>query len=173
MLRGLTAHDAGTILVGGDYGLNEGEPTQEPNPLRWRVGTALWMALIFALSSAWFAPKMSFDATFDFFGILNYAVRKCAHAGEFGVLMLLWFRSLYPRPLAFDRARAWSVSLSLLYAASDEYHQSFVPLRSGLATDVLFDAVGILFVAWLIGRNDRLPESLGTLLVGHPARPQR
>ncbi|HAA73578.1 TPA: hypothetical protein DCE37_00445 [Candidatus Latescibacteria bacterium] len=149
--------------------LSEGE-TIQPNPLVWRVLAVLWMALIFALSSAWFAPKMSFDATLDFFGQVNYVVRKMAHAGEFGVLTWLWFRALYPDPLNLDRGRLYSGLIALVYAASDEYHQTFVPLRSGKATDVLFDAAGILAVVWLISRACSWEnESLRRLLLGETA----
>lgn len=43
--------------------------------------------------------------------------------------------------------------LAVLYAATDEIHQTFVPGRSGRVTDVLIDAagaaVGVLVMAWL------------------------
>ena len=131
--------------------MREGESI-ESSAVEWRVGAVFWMALIFTLSSELFAPKFSFGATLDWFGTLNYLVRKFAHAVEFAVLAWLLFRSLYPRPFTVGIARIWAVLLSLLYAASDEYHQSFVPMRSGKATDVMFDAAGILVVAHLIGR---------------------
>lgn len=138
-----------------------------PSVTKWRVATGVWMALIFALSSQLFAPRMSFEGTLDFFGVINYAVRKCAHAGEFGILIWLWFRALYPQPFSLDKARRWAVLLSLLYAASDEYHQTFIPLRSGTASDVLFDAVGILAVAYIVGKVDSStsPSLLSRLLL--------
>ncbi len=144
----------------------------QPGATRWRVATGFWMALIFALSSALFAPRMSFDATLDFFGAINYAARKCAHAFEFGILMWLWFRALYPRPFSLGKARGWAILLSALYAASDELHQSFVPLRSGKATDVLSDAAGILAVAYLIGKTgSSTTQPLLSKLFGiHPSR---
>ena len=139
----------------------------QPNLLKWRVATVFWMALIYALSSSWFAPSLSFDATLDFLGIINYAVRKCAHAGEFGILALLWFRALHPRPYSLDRARVWAALVSLAFAVSDELHQSFVPLRSGKATDVLFDAAGILVVAYLIGKGGQsASDALRSKLLG-------
>lgn len=131
------------------------ETVKQPDVMKWRIMSAVWMTLIFALSSALFAPKMSFDATLDFFGMLNYFVRKCAHGGEFGVLTFLVFRGLHPSPYAVDRARLWAALVALLYAVSDEFHQSFVPLRSGKASDVLFDAAGILIVFYLIGFVNR------------------
>lgn len=124
----------------------------QPNIVKWRVAAALWMGLIFTLSSSWFAPQFSFDGTLDVFGMLNHVVRKSAHSAEFAILMVLCFRSLHPWPFEVGQAGFLAALISLTYAASDELHQSFVPLRSGKATDVLFDAAGILVVAFLIRR---------------------
>lgn len=108
----------------------------------WRVVTGVWMALIFILSSSLFASQVSYDGTLDLFGALNYAVRKLAHSIEFGILSYLWFRSLCSQPDRFRSSLIWSLVISLVYAVTDEWHQTFVPERSGKATDVLFDAVG-------------------------------
>ena len=40
--------------------------------------------------------------------------------------------------------------LSLLYAISDELHQTFVPGRSGRLTDVGFDSLGALLALGLV-----------------------
>jgi len=42
---------------------------------------------------------------------------------------------------------------SVLYAASDEFHQSFVPGRSCRLLDVLFDATGAAIALGLIWRR--------------------
>ena len=151
--------------------MSVGERVQ-PNLLKWRVAAAFWMALIFALSSSLFAPSLSYDATLDFFGVVNYVVRKCAHSVEFGILTLFCFRALHPKPYPFDRARIWAALVSLAYAASDEFHQSFVPLRSGKATDVLFDAAGILAIAYVIGRVNRDASDIHRAqFLGSPPKP--
>ena len=38
-----------------------------------------------------------------------------------------------------------SFSLGLIYAISDEIHQSFIPGRSAQVTDVLIDTSGVIF----------------------------
>jgi len=38
----------------------------------------------------------------------------------------------------------YPATLSFLYAASDEFHQSFVPTRSASFKDVLIDTIGIV-----------------------------
>ena len=45
-----------------------------------------------------------------------------------------------------------AVFLSFIYALSDEYHQSFVPNRSGNIIDVLIDSMGIFF-AYILYRE--------------------
>jgi VanZ family protein len=58
------------------------------------------------------------------------------------------------RPL---KGRIWPVGIvAFLYAAGDEYHQTFVPGRGGKWTDVAIDSIGITLVcvvAWLIRVN--------------------
>jgi VanZ family protein len=47
------------------------------------------------------------------------------------------------------------VLLVILYAASDEFHQSFVPSREASVLDVLIDTAGsvlALLFLWVIGR---------------------
>ena len=58
-------------------------------------------------------------------------------------------------------ATAWGISTA--YAATDEFHQIFVPGRAGMVTDVMIDSsgalAGILLAALagfiIIGRNRR------------------
>ena len=110
----------------------------------WRVALVLWMTLIFLASSGYLAFWMSADGTKEVFGPFNYLVRKSAHCGEFALLTYFWLRSIYTRPERLNCSIGWSVGLSILYAATDEYHQSFVPERQGIWSDVIFDAAGAL-----------------------------
>ncbi len=92
-----------------------------------------WMSLIFFLSNI---PKL--EATSEPTG--NFLTRKAAHLFVFAVLFILIFRAFrYQRDklvLAF--------TLTVLYAISDEIHQTFVPLREGKAEDIVVDAIGAL-----------------------------
>jgi VanZ family protein len=47
--------------------------------------------------------------------------------------------------------------ISLAYAATDEYHQSFVESRHGTPVDVLIDAVGIALAVLLMRIAPRHP----------------
>lgn len=108
----------------------------------WRIALIAWMILIFIASSS----LLSSDNTEEFlvYDILNYTIRKFAHITEYAILSFLWFRSLWTKPKRFIQCLVWSVVLSILYAASDEWHQSFVPNRLGIWTDVVWDAVGAI-----------------------------
>jgi VanZ family protein len=85
-------------------------------------------------------------------------VRKCAHLSEYAVLALLlwraWQHTLRQNIQPWhSREAALALAVSVLYAASDEYHQSFVPSRGASLRDVLIDAVGAalgLLVAYLV-----------------------
>lgn len=69
---------------------------------------------------------------------------KVAHALVYGVLAGSWWWALSPRlPAPIGRA-AWTLLLTCGYAASDEWHQSFVPGRDASLADLAADVVGAL-----------------------------
>jgi len=92
--------------------------------------------------------------------VLHHMVRKCTHLTEYAVLALLLWRALR-KPVKND-SRPWNwpearlaLLLVMFYAATDEFHQSFVPTRTPLVTDVLIDTTGGaagLFALWICGR---------------------
>jgi len=101
------------------------------------------MALIFALSAT---PDLSSGL-----GTWDLVLRKIAHVAIYALLWLTLAR-------AADWRRPILVSvIAVLYAASDEIHQSFVEGRHGTATDVAIDAVGIGLAAavWLLSARRR------------------
>lgn len=99
------------------------------------------MALIFALSAQ--------EDLGTGLGTADLVLRKLAHMTEYGVLFLLWLRA-FGRP-----ARpALAAGIAIAYAASDEWHQSFVDGRNGSPVDVLIDATGVL-LAFLLLRASR------------------
>ena len=87
-------------------------------------------------------------------------VRKCAHLTEYAILALLFWRAVR-KPVKQD-SRPWSWPLAgrsilfvALYAASDEFHQSFVPTRDASLHDVAIDTTGAalgILIFWGIGR---------------------
>lgn len=75
---------------------------------------------------------------------LDYMVRKNAHAFEYIVLAVLVSASFF----AFDKKGKqyliYIVFICLFFAVTDEFHQSFVPGRTSLVSDVLIDFCGSL-----------------------------
>ena len=73
--------------------------------------------------------------------------RKLGHVTGYALLTALWawaLQGVVRRPLA------WAIAISLAYACSDEYHQTFVRGRTGTPVDVGIDAIGMAIAAiWI------------------------
>lgn len=134
----------------------------------------IWAAFIFATSSTVVTPQAFFKwfraNVFDdpesfrrfqlFWGVSWLFIVKGWHVTEFAILMVLATMAID----AFSGHRTTknliiAAVLCVLYAASDEWHQTFVPQRGGIVSDVLIDSGGIAIAALLLYRKRR-PESL-------------
>ena len=93
-----------------------------------RLPVLVWAAVIFAFSSI---PSLNSGL-----GTWDYVLRKCAHMTEYAILAVLLARATGSYRAAF--------ALAVAYAASDEFHQTFVRGRHGTPVDVGIDAVGAL-----------------------------
>ena len=103
-----------------------------------RVGPPLLlMALIFFFSAQ---PDLNSGL-----GVWDTIGRKLIHAATYGLLFLLWWRAL--------GRIAPAVAITLLYAISDEYHQTFVHGRHGSPLDVAIDMAGVLIAIGLSRRG--------------------
>lgn len=110
--------------------------------LRW-VPVLAWMGLIYFWSSRPDLPHL--DEIW-----LEMLLRKAAHAAEYMVLGVLLARALGARDV---RSAAVAAALGALYAASDEWHQTFVPGRKGNGWDVALDSAAVIFGAWVYARR--------------------
>ena len=119
----------------------------------------LWMTIIFLGSSdmlsaehtsrflvpflRWLDPQISF-ATLN---AIQLGIRKLGHLTEYAILAMLLWRALHG-------GTRWQMKMSILFlvavlacaifAASDEFHQSFVPSRTPSPQDVMIDICGAL-----------------------------
>jgi VanZ family protein len=105
-------------------------------------------AVIFALSAQ---PNLHVAE-----GTLDLVLRKCAHMAVYALLATACVRGLAYHGLPPRRQLAGAAVLAALYAISDEFHQTFVPGRSGAPRDVAIDLIGIAAGLALLHRNARL-----------------
>jgi len=107
----------------------------------------------------WLLPQLSPEAV----DCIVFGIRKCAHLAEYAILALLLWRALRQRedsqPLPWNwRQGVLVILLVALYAATDEFHQSFVPSRQASVLDVFIDTTGgflALLFLWTLGRCRR------------------
>jgi len=73
----------------------------------------------------------------------SWLFRKTAHFVEYAVLFFLLFRlmTLY---IKYPKSLIITLLITIIYAATDEYHQTFIPGRVGNIGDVGIDALGAI-----------------------------
>lgn len=103
----------------------------------------LWMGVIFIVSAQSTLPQAG-EGMWDVF------IKKTGHVTEYAILGWLWWRSLRIPQRVTRNPEGWAWVLSTLYALTDEFHQSLVPLRHPKFTDVIIDSLGALCILiWL------------------------
>jgi len=108
-----------------------------------------WMPALVVMSVIfWFSAQSGEEL--PVFSWADKIVKKSGHVIGYA-LLAFW----YWYALGFQSNRRWLAwVLAILYAATDEYHQSFVPYRGPSIWDVLiFDNFGALISLWLTHRH--------------------
>jgi hypothetical protein len=150
----------------------------------------LWAGFIFGTSCAVVSTDQLFSLVsfvcgpeavrqFEmFWGIAWFTVVKGWHAAEFAILTAALIASLNAwRPLQRPRNILLAGILCVLFAASDEFHQTYVPTRGGSVWDVLIDSLGVgLVVLFCLSRHREretsvLPSPLGDGTGNSPGAP--
>ena len=127
--------------------------------VRYWMPAIVWMAIIFLGSTdmlsaehtsrflvpflRWLDPQISL-ATLN---AVQAGIRKLGHLIEYAILAILLWRAL-------RSGTRWQMKMSILFvavwgacaifAAGDEFHQSFVPSRTPSPVDVMIDICGAL-----------------------------
>jgi VanZ family protein len=117
--------------------------------LRW--GPALAVMLLIFLASE--TPGNDLPE----FGKIDMGVKKGGHMTGYALLSLAYLQGLTGRNWAARRRVALAVLLAILYAITDEFHQSFTPGRHSSIMDVGIDAIGALLgvMLWMVIRRRR------------------
>jgi VanZ family protein len=124
--------------------------------IKYWIPVLLWMIFIFWMSTGRFSPQNTASIIEPIVRLLmpsispemieaiHRALRKLGHIAEYFVLGLLLFRAFHggSKELRLLRWVFLSSSVLVLYAASDEFHQSFVSGRTASLYDVGVDMVG-------------------------------
>lgn len=89
---------------------------------------------------------------------LAFPVRKSAHMLEYMILHGTILFGLYHQNAAMRGKKwlMWAFFMTVCYAASDEFHQLFVPGRAGMLQDVLIDSIGVTAVTCILLLKMRL-----------------
>lgn len=118
----------------------------------------LWMTLIFYLSSR---QRVAVSNTY----IINFMFFKFLHVTEYSILYTLVYRALCiysEKRLPLYKKLLIALIITLLYAMTDEIHQTFVPTREGTVRDVLIDSIGIAIMYSYIKKYPKLIDKLLT-----------
>lgn len=135
--------------------------------LKYWLPLLIWLGVIFVGSTdlmsvehtsrfivpilLWLKPAMAPETIRS----IHFAMRKCAHMTEYAVLALLLWRALRSGSALCMKMSSLFGAVLLgcsAFAASDEFHQSFVKPRTPSVRDVLLDIVGAL-IGLLIGMS--------------------
>ena len=146
--------------------MTENRMKRKKTGIIWLIFMIIWMSVIFSFSAKkavesegmshsvgkeigrLIVPQFtswSEDKQEQFAEKIDFPVRKCAHASEYAVLGVLMLGTAYS--FAEDQGKknrllCWCAGTA--YAATDEFHQLFVPGRSCQFRDVCIDSAGIL-----------------------------
>ena len=93
---------------------------------------------------------------------MQFIVRKGAHFTVYLLLGFFSFLAMNTYNILTQLKTAVALTISLLYAISDEIHQLFVPGRAGQVRDVAIDfagaVCGVAIVAFLVYLFTKLPK---------------
>lgn len=143
---------------------------KNPRQVIFTILTVLWMIVIFSFSAKpgneseeqsikagmivchMFVPDfddLSEQQQIDMAQAIDHPVRKTAHATEYAMLAGMVLGAVTVSIIRWKNVLA-AISVSVLYAATDEFHQLFVPARSGQVKDVLIDGSGAVIGTLII-----------------------
>jgi VanZ family protein len=152
--------------------------SERQNLLKAWIAAILWLIVIAIESTAWLSahntsrilyPILHFLFGMDWvhFEVWHFYIRKTGHVIGYGILSILLFRAWRATlPVAANIAWTlrWSATAILgtaVVASLDEWHQSFIPSRTGRWQDVVLDTcAGIAAQILILLLMKRGPGSL-------------
>jgi VanZ family protein len=126
------------------------------NVVKYWLPVIFWMGFVFWMSTETFSSQNTFSPvetvlrflfpkiSFQGMDLIHALIRKSGHVIEYFIMGLLLFRAFRSNSIVLWKWR-WSFFAVIgvaLWAASDEFHQSFIPTRTASAMDVAIDTAG-------------------------------
>jgi VanZ family protein len=155
-------------------------------PSVWKawIPAIIWLGIIAIESTASLSSENTGRILYPFLHFLfgldpvqfltwHFLIRKTGHVIGYAVLSILLFRA-WRASVAVKNNPRWSIvwgrialAMTALVASLDEWHQSFLPSRTGTIHDVVLDtaaglAAQILLFLWLRGEKSDRPEAPGS-----------
>ena len=125
------------------------------DPSSWTGRAITWGPALGVMAGIFWLSGMSEPFGSDPFWF-DDLIGVIGHFGEYGLLALAWRWALI-RQWPDLRRPAWiALAVTLAFAFSDEYHQSFVPGRFPDLLDILTDLAGAVTALLLWGRGERV-----------------
>jgi hypothetical protein len=125
--------------------------------LTYWLPVCIWLLVIFSFSANPAIPTSQIHWQ-------DFIVKKAAHVIEYAILSTLIFRALYNSGVSKKASVYVSFILCVVYALTDEFHQSFTPGREPRLRDVGFDTIGAGLAQYLIWIYlPKAPKKLKTL----------
>ncbi len=146
---------------------------EQKHILKVWIAAALWMGLIALESTKYFGASETsrilypifhflFGLTWEQFRPWHHIIRKTGHFVGFFTLSLLQFRA-WKATLRQHREAEWmalwaalALLVSVVVASLDEWHQTYLPNRTGTVSDVILDSTAAIvaqIVVFLYIRN--------------------
>ncbi len=111
----------------------------------------IWMTVIFAFSHQANSGSITHNIIADILPlnqhtieIINIIIRKLAHLTEYFILAIAIHSLLKEYLTNIKTITILSLIFCIIYATTDEYHQSFITNRTSSPKDVLIDTIGSL-----------------------------
>lgn len=112
----------------------------------------LWLPFISCAAIIYYLSDQP-DLKSDLPVVWDFVFRKIAHMLEYAIFAWLAIRVLrFGGGYKFNHALVLGAVIAVLYAVSDEYHQTFIFGREGRIRDVIIDSVGVAVLIWYYRR---------------------
>lgn len=151
------------------------EPSAPGGPSRFQAQLRMWLpvaacALVFAVESTKYfgadhtseplrrvAVALFGSAVNAHWALLHHLIRKTGHFTGYGLFSLVCFRAFWKQFAGISirlqrqlQAHGLTIAVTFLVASADEFHQSFLPNRTGQFSDVLLDTCGAAVLGLLL-----------------------